>query len=228
MFLAGTKDLQVEEGASLIDIEGKFRFAISTKDIAAPMPESTDAGNGQWGRIEFGFITFSLQDLNKALDVDSDSAEKAGWSRSYVFKYKVTERGSVPGVVNDPETKTVRFKVTDDGKGKLTVVCLESPFTASTAFTFTNRCVVVPDNSANDEIGPGAGDKPLNSNDDADPNAGDVVSPSAGECSKWYFGWRIGFHDSEDGRCYVDVGGGACRGCRPDNGHCGACSREGA
>ena len=97
-----------------------------------------------------------------------------------MFKYKVTERGSVPGVVNDPETKTVRFKVTDDGKGKLTVVCLESPFTASTAFTFTNRCVVVPDNSANDEIGPGAGDKPLNSNDDADPNAGDVVSPSAG------------------------------------------------
>lgn len=180
VFLAGTKDLQVEEGASLVDIEGKFRFSISTKDVAAPMPESTDAGNGQWGRIEFGFITFSLQDLNKTLDVDSDSAEKAGWSRSYVFKYKVTERGSVPGVVNDPETKTVRFKVTDDGKGKLTVVCLESPFTASTAFTFTNRCVVAPDNSANDEIGPGAGDKPLNSNGDADPNAGDVVSPSAG------------------------------------------------
>lgn len=77
VFLAGTKDLQVEEGASLVDIEGKFRFAISTKDIAAPMPESTDAGNGQWGRIEFGFITFSLQDLNKALDVDSDSAEKS-------------------------------------------------------------------------------------------------------------------------------------------------------
>lgn len=104
VFLAGTKDLQVEEGASLVDIEGKFRFAISTKDIAAPMPESTDAGNGQWGRIEFGFITFSLQDLNKALDVDSDSAEKAAWSRSHVFKYKVTERGSVPGVVNDPNS----------------------------------------------------------------------------------------------------------------------------
>ena len=86
----------------------------------------------------------------------------------------------MPAVVNDPEAKTVRFKVTDNGKGKLTVVCMESPFTASTAFTFTNRCVVVPDNSANDEIGPGAGDKPLNSNDDADPNAGDVVPPSAG------------------------------------------------
>ena len=47
-------------------------------------------------------------------------------------------------------------------------------------FTFTNRCVVVPDNSANDEIGPGEGNKPLNSNGAADPNAGDVVSPSAG------------------------------------------------
>ena len=54
------------------------------------------------------------------------------------------------------------------------------PFTASTAFTFTNRCVVVPDNSANDEIGPSAGNKPLNPNGAADPNAGDVVSPSAG------------------------------------------------
>lgn len=38
----------------------------------------------------------------------------------------------------------------------------------------------MPDNSANDEIGPGAGDKPLNPNGDADSNAGDVVSPSAG------------------------------------------------
>ena len=48
MFLAGTKDLQVEEGASLIDIEGKFRFAISTKDIAAPMPNRRmpETGNG--------------------------------------------------------------------------------------------------------------------------------------------------------------------------------------
>lgn len=47
-------------------------------------------------------------------------------------------------------------------------------------FTFTNRCVVVPDNSADNEIGPDADDKPLGSNGDADPNAGDVVSPSAG------------------------------------------------
>lgn len=47
-------------------------------------------------------------------------------------------------------------------------------------FTFTNRCVVVPDNSADNEIGPDADDKPLNSNGDAGPNAGRVVSPSAG------------------------------------------------
>ena len=31
-----------------------------------------------------------------------------------MFKYKVTERGSVPGVVNDPEAKTVRFEVSDE------------------------------------------------------------------------------------------------------------------
>lgn len=38
----------------------------------------------------------------------------------------------------------------------------------------------MPDNSANDEIGSDAGDKPLDSNGDADPNAGRVVSPSVG------------------------------------------------
>ena len=66
------------------------------------------------------------------------------------------------------------------GKGISLLYAWNPPFTASTAFTFTNRCVVVPDNSANDKIGPGAGDKPLNPNGDADPNAGRVVSPSAG------------------------------------------------
>ena len=38
----------------------------------------------------------------------------------------------------------------------------------------------MPDNSANDEMGSDAGNKPLDSNGDADPNAGRVVSPSAG------------------------------------------------
>ena len=38
----------------------------------------------------------------------------------------------------------------------------------------------MPDNSADNEIGPDEDDKPLGSNADADPNAGDAVSPSAG------------------------------------------------
>ena len=47
---------------------------------------------------------------------------ESGKPRSHVFTYKVTESGSVPGVTNDAAaTKTVSFKVTDDGAGKLTV-----------------------------------------------------------------------------------------------------------
>ena len=181
VFLAGTKNLQVEAGASPVDIEGRFRFDITTKDTAAPMPESTVAGNGRWGRIEFGFIAFSLEDLNKALEADANSAESKGWSRSYVFKYKITEKGTVPGVVNDPESKTVSFKVTDNGKGELAVACLESD-SPSTAFTFTNRSVVLPDNSADfdgdSDLGRGEEDELSASNGSSSAGIGIVDSYS--------------------------------------------------
>lgn len=65
-----------------------------------------------------------------------EPATRAGVARSHTFTYKVTESGSADGVTNDTETKTVSFKVADDGKGNLTVQRVGNDSAA--AFTFTN------------------------------------------------------------------------------------------
>lgn len=72
---------------------------------------------------------------------------ESGKPRSHVFTYKVTESGSVPGVTNDAAaTKTVSFKVTDDGAGKLTVE--RQGDAATPAFSFANTYTVEPASSS--------------------------------------------------------------------------------
>ena len=71
-----------------------------------------------------------------------EPATRAGVARSHTFTYKVTESGSADGVTNDTETKTVSFKVADDGKGNLTVQRVGNDSAA--AFTFTNTYSVQP------------------------------------------------------------------------------------
>lgn len=75
-----------------------------------------------------------------------DPAVKAGVSRSHVFTYKIVESGSAAGVTNDTQAKTVSFKVTDNGNGKLTVERVSSESAA--AFTFTNTYTVQPNTSS--------------------------------------------------------------------------------
>ena len=82
----------------------------------------------------------------------NEPSTRAGVSRSHIFTYKVTESGSAAGVTNDANaTKTVSFKVTDDGNGKLTV---ERQGSASDpAFAFTNTYSVQPaDSSVTDQV----------------------------------------------------------------------------
>ena len=242
--LSGVKMLQAAPGLAPASIEGKFTFMVTSDDAAAPMPERTTAKNEADGNVDFGSIKFTLDDLNRALgvndqtaianadkaeadaakaadqaaapavdadqaadatkavadagkaaaDADSASAQAAddgdkpaagdkqgtgavaapdtdngtvdevapgnqpadqpaspepesGKPRSYVFTYKVTESGSVPGVINDAAaTKTVSFKVTDDGAGKLTVE--RQGVAATPAFSFANTYTVEPANSS--------------------------------------------------------------------------------
>lgn len=169
--LSGVKTLQVAPGLDPASIEGKFTFTVTSDDAAAPMPERTTAKNEADGNVDFGTIKFTLDDLNRALGVNdqtaianADKAEAAapgnqpadqpanpepesGKPRSHVFTYKVTESGSVPGVTNDAAaTKTVSFKVTDDGAGKLTVE--RQGAAANWAFSFVNTYTVKPANSS--------------------------------------------------------------------------------
>ena len=248
--LSGVKMLQTAPGLEPASIERKFTFTVTSDDAAAPMPERTTAKNAADGSVDFGTIEFTLDDLNRALGVndqtaaaDADKAEadaakaadqvaapakeadadaakaadadaskaaadadkaaagadnasakaadqddkpaasdgqgagavaapdaangtvdvaapgnqpadqpanpepESGKPRSHVFTYKVTESGSVPGVTNDAAaTKTVSFKVTDDGNGKLTVE--RQGAAANPAFSFTNTYTVKPANSS--------------------------------------------------------------------------------
>lgn len=249
--LSGVKMLQAAPGLAPASIEGKFTFTVTSDDAAAPMPERTTAKNTADGNVDFGSITFTLDDLNRALGVNdqtaaagADKAEadaakaadqaapakeadqaadaakavadagkaaadagnasaqaagngdkpaadegdkpaagneqgagavaapdaasgtvdavapgnqpadqpanpepESGKPRSHVFTYKVTESGDVSGVTNDAAaTKTVSFKVTDDGAGKLTVE--RQGAAANWAFSFVNTYTVKPANSS--------------------------------------------------------------------------------
>lgn len=90
------------------------------------------------------------EDADQASAQSDEPATRAGVVRSHTFTYKVTESGSADGVTNDTETKTVSFKVTDDGNGKLTVERLGAA--SDPAFTFTNTYSVQPvDSSVTDQ-----------------------------------------------------------------------------
>lgn len=71
--------------------------------------------------------------------------------RSHVFTYTITETGSAPGVTNDTSVKTVSFKVTDNGKGELTVERVGDE--TKPMFEFTNAYSVTPvDSRVTDQI----------------------------------------------------------------------------
>lgn len=132
--LAGIKNLQVDRALTPADITGKFTFTV-TGEEGAPMPASTSVHNDVDGKVDFGKITFTLDDLNKAV---GEKPEK----REHTFTYTVTESGEVAGVTNDAKpSREVSFTVTDDGKGKLSVS--RNP-DGNAAFTFTNTYNVKP------------------------------------------------------------------------------------
>ena len=141
--LTGIKNLQVADGLTPADIAGKFTFTV-TGEEGAPMPANASVTNDAKGKVDFGKITFTLDDLNKAL---GEKPEK----REHTFTYTVTESGEVAGVTNDAKlSREVSFTVTDDGKGNLSVSHKPD---GDVAFTFTNTYNVTPvETSVTDRI----------------------------------------------------------------------------
>ena len=132
--LAGIKNLQVDDALTPADIAGKFTFTV-TGEEGAPMPANASVTNDAKGKVDFGKITFTLDDLNKAV---GEKPEK----REHTFTYTVTESGEVAGVTNDAKpSREVSFTVTDDGKGNLRVSRKPD---GDAAFTFTNTYNVTP------------------------------------------------------------------------------------
>lgn len=157
--LAGTKTLALSQaglGLTQADIAGKYTFKIEPLDGApAPIDASgktvTEAANDAAGNVALGHVTFKQpSDLD---DVEIDG----GGLRTKTFTYRVSESGSVDGVVNDATaTRTFMVRVVEDtAAGTLVAKVLPAEATPEGrgAFEFTNTYGVNPTpSSVTDQI----------------------------------------------------------------------------
>lgn len=157
--LAGTRTLALSQaglGLAQADIAGKYTFKIEPLDGApAPVDASgktvTEATNDAAGNVELGHITFKQpSDLDDA-EIDGDGL------RTKTFAYRVSESGSVDGVVNDATAiRTFTVKVVENtNAGTLAAEVLPAEGTpeGKGAFEFTNTYGVNPTpSSVTDQI----------------------------------------------------------------------------
>lgn len=157
--LAGTKTLafgQAGLGLTQGDIAGKYTFKIEPLDGApAPVDASgktvTEATNDAAGNVELGHVTFKQPSDLDDVEIDGDGL------RTKTFAYRVSESGSVDGVVNDATaTRTFTVRVVEDtNAGTLAAEVLPAEGTpeGKGAFEFTNTYGVNPTpSSVTDQI----------------------------------------------------------------------------
>ena len=157
--LAGTKTLALGQaglGLTQGDIAGKYTFKIEPLD-GAPAPADasgktvTEATNDAAGNVELGHVTFRQPSDLDDVEIDGDGL------RTKTFAYRVSESGSVDGVVNDAtaaRTFTIRV-VEDTAAGTLAAEVLPAAGTpeGKGAFEFTNTYGVNPTpSSVTDQI----------------------------------------------------------------------------
>lgn len=157
--IAGTKTLALSQaglGLAQADIAGKYTFKIEPLDGApAPVDASgktvTEATNDAAGNVELGHVTFKQPSDLDDVEIDGDGL------RTKTFTYRVSESGSVNGVVNDATaTKTFTVSVVEDtNAGTLVAKVLPAEGTpeGKGAFEFTNTYGVNPTpSSVTDQI----------------------------------------------------------------------------
>lgn len=157
--LAGTKTLALGQaglGLAQADIAGKYTFKIAPLDGApAPVDASgktvTEATNDAAGNVELGHVTFKQPSDLDDVEIDGDGL------RTKTFAYRVSESGSVDGVVNDATaTRTFTVRVVEDtNAGTLAAEVLPAEGTpeGKGAFEFTNTYGVNPTpSSVTDQI----------------------------------------------------------------------------
>ena len=157
--LAGTKTLALSQaglGLAQADIAGKYTFKIEPLDGApAPVDASgktvTEATNDAAGNVVLGRVTFKQPSDLDDVEIDGDGL------RTKTFAYRVSESGSVDGVVNDATViRTFAVKVVEDtNAGTLAAEVLPAEGTpeGKGAFEFTNTYGVNPTpSSVTDQI----------------------------------------------------------------------------
>lgn len=157
--IAGTKTLALRQaglGLTQADIAGRYTFKIEPLDGApAPVDASgktvTEATNDAAGNVELGHVTFRQPSDLDGVEIDGDGL------RTKTFAYRVSESGSVDGVVNDPTaTRTFMVRVVEDtAAGTLAAEVLPAEGTPEGrgAFEFTNTYGVNPTpSSVTDQI----------------------------------------------------------------------------
>ena len=157
--LAGTKTLALSQaglGLTQAGIAGKYTFKIEPLDDApAPVDASgktvTEAANDAAGNVALGHVTFKQPSDLDDVEIDGDGL------RTKTFAYRVSESGSVDGVVNDATaTRTFTVEVVEDtAAGTLVAKVLPAEGTPEGrgAFEFTNTYGVNPTpSSVTDQI----------------------------------------------------------------------------
>ena len=157
--LAGTKTLALGQaglGLTQGDIAGKYTFKIEPLNGApAPVDASgktvTEATNDAAGNVELGSVTFRQPSDLDDVEIDGDGL------RTKTFAYRVSESGSVDGVVNDATAaRTFAVKVVEDtnaGTLAAEVLPAEGTLEGKGAFEFTNTYGVNPTpSSVTDQI----------------------------------------------------------------------------
>lgn len=157
--IAGTKTLafgQAGLGLTQADIAGKYTFKIEPLDGApAPVDASgktvTEATNDAAGNVVLARVTFKQPSDLDDVEIDGDGL------RTKTFAYRVSESGSVDGVVNDATAiRTCAVKVVEDtNAGTLAAEVLPAEGTpeGKGAFEFTNTYGVNPTpSSVTDQI----------------------------------------------------------------------------
>lgn len=141
----GYKKLTTPEGTgwNAPDITGKYTFTITCDTENAPMPVNKSVTNGEGGVIDFGSITYTMENVfgNEPTATSDDGAEQASATRTKTFVYTITESltgEKVPGVSMDGP-KTFEVTVTDNGNGTLSPSVKD---TANQGFEFENKYTV--------------------------------------------------------------------------------------
>ena len=157
--LVGTKTLALHQAGLCLtqaDIADKYTFKIEPLN-GAPAPVNAsgktvaEATNDAAGNVELGSVTFRQPSDLDDVEIDGDGL------RTKTFAYRVSESGSVDGVVNDAtaiRTFTVKV-VKDTNAGTLAAEVLPAEGTpeGKGAFEFTNTYVVNPTpSSVTDQI----------------------------------------------------------------------------